>query len=577
MSPESQRSTEGTLEYDVSMWHEQESARGSMMPGGSSYSFARSSWMTNSMNTTTRGRGAARSARRTATNLDLKNLFISPNEIQLKEKIGSGGSGVVRRGIWSGTEVAVKQLFIGSQGVMDLEEMELLRHEAAVFASLRHPNVALFLGACLERPTCFIVTQLYPKGSLQDLLHNKAYELSWDMKCRLAGDAARGLKYLHTFNPPIIHRDMKSSNILIDESFRARITDFGLTKHRMFTGSATSPSDDIHTTNVGTLRWTAPELLAASIQGQDSMEYAAGVDVYSFGVVMFEIAMRKLPFEFVKYNNQVEKDVIAGKRPTSYPGCSPPGKLFWHKFGTPWSILMEDCWHQNPTERPAMEVVVERLERLSLSSGRIEDIEPKSAPAAIQMAESPQLAQSLSVLTEDTTLTVEEQLEQCRIENQGLRQELAGSSRKLRGAQAEKDAAFGFITELHANLGAQQNECAYLRQKLREYQAAAKEVRNQYWREQNAELKKLQEGGKKETMAQMQRLRRDLAEKSAELNRITELCRAANQEVDNCNVEILSLKRRLKQNRSGDRGSANSSLNGSKVEPKMFPGMTPTI
>lgn len=578
LSMDGRRIADGALEYDAALWHEGGSAQDSVPYSGSWNDDGMSSntedrfstdVRMSHMNATARGT----SSRRTAVSLDMSNLFISPNEIQLKEKIGSGGSGVVRRGIWSGTAVAVKQLFIGSQGVIDQAEMEMLRHEAAVFASLRHPNVALFLGACLERPTCFIVTQLYPKGSLQDLLHNKEVELNWDMKCRLAGDAARGLKYLHTFNPPIIHRDVKSSNILIDDSFRARITDFGLTKHRMFTDAACAPSDDLHTANVGTLRWTAPELLEASVSGQSSLEYSSGVDVYSFGVVLFEIATRKLPFEFVKYNTQVEQDVIEGKRPTSYPGCSPPGKLFWHAFGTPWTILMEDCWNQNPAERPSMEVVVERLERLALASGPIEDIEPRSTSSALQMGESPRTMDSL---LNPETLTVEEQLDLCRRENALLKEDLQkaqAEARSLHGVKKEKDAALSFIAELRTNVSSQQNECAYLRHKLREYQNSAKMTLEQYRVEQEAELKALKDGGKSGAIA---RLKTELAEKTAELNRVTELCRTANQEVGNCNLEILALKRRIKQNRSG---SSTSSLSGSnpKLESKMIPNSFPPM
>ena len=124
---------------------------------------------------------------RIAGALNPKAIFISPNEVHFGEKIGSGGSGIVRKATWRGTEVAVKQLFLSSMGELDLKEMELLMHEAAVFAALRHPNVALFMGACFEPPNCFLVTQLYPRGSLEDLLYDKTQQLDWPTRCCLAG------------------------------------------------------------------------------------------------------------------------------------------------------------------------------------------------------------------------------------------------------------------------------------------------------------------------------------------------------------------------------------------------------
>eukprot|EP00658_Telonema_sp_P-2_P076448 TRINITY_DN6691_c0_g1_i2.p1 TRINITY_DN6691_c0_g1~~TRINITY_DN6691_c0_g1_i2.p1 ORF type:complete len:581 (-),score=76.30 TRINITY_DN6691_c0_g1_i2:314-2056(-) len=547
-------------------------------------------------NSTTMGPTTNYSSRRIAALVDMKHLFISPNEIQVKEKIGSGGSGVVHRGVWHGTDVAVKTLFICSQGEIDAQEMEMLRHEAAVFASLRHPNVALFLGACLERPSCFLVTQLYRHGSLQDLLENaKPNEIDWEFKTRLAGDAARGLNYLHTFNPPIIHRDVKSSNILIDDSFRARITDFGLTNHQILSQRDGSVSSDMLTTDVGTLRWTAPELIQASRAGENYKAYGASVDVYSFGIVLWEIAMRRLPYSQVKYNLQVEKDVVDGKRPTSYPGCSPPGKLYWHPFGTPWTILMEECWSQNPSDRPSMEAVVERLERIALSSARAgRSIEEPTArnrmtrtpsPPPSRITRTPSPPTSRSTRTPPTCRTpsppgpaltpVEAAVSSCSTSSfdrdpapiMDSQKSLALTETQL--LHADLAALQSEREELRMVLNTTESENFYLRQRLREYESSARLTLQQYTKQQMAKSQASTRGPNPNPQLIVQQLRAQLEETLEELHRVTELCRSANQEVATCNAEIISLKRRVrKQARRNTAGSANSSAS---TRHKMIP------
>lgn len=145
--------------------------------------------------------------------------------------------------------------------------------------SLRHPNIVLFYGACVKYPDLALVLEFCERKSLMNLLADKSVPLSWMDKRRIALEIARGMNYLHSFQPPIIHRDLKSLNVLIDEHLRAKIGDFGWTR----------PKADKMTAKIGTFQWMAPEVIT-------SESYSEKADVYSFGIILWEIATREPPY-----------------------------------------------------------------------------------------------------------------------------------------------------------------------------------------------------------------------------------------------------------------------------------------
>ena len=125
-----------------------------------------------------------------------------------------------------------------------------------------------------------LVTELM-HCSLRDLIKEDKFKLDHEMIARMTLDIARGMTYLHNLSPPILHRDLKSANILSDEKCQLKIADFGLS--RQMASSSTM-------TTCGTTRWVAPEVL-------QNGRYAESADVWSFGVVMWEMATRREPFE----------------------------------------------------------------------------------------------------------------------------------------------------------------------------------------------------------------------------------------------------------------------------------------
>ncbi|CAL0314505.1 unnamed protein product [Lupinus luteus] len=148
-------------------------------------------------------------------------------DLELREEIGQGSYAVVHHGIWNGSDVAVKVYF--GNGYTE-ETLQDYRKEIGIMKRLRHPNVLLFMGAVYSPQRLAIMTELLPRGSLFKILHNNNQTLDIRRRLRMALDVARGMNYLHRRNPPIVHRDLKSSNLLVDKNWTVKVGDFGLSK-----------------------------------------------------------------------------------------------------------------------------------------------------------------------------------------------------------------------------------------------------------------------------------------------------------------------------------------------------------
>ncbi|XP_021679475.2 serine/threonine-protein kinase CTR1 isoform X2 [Hevea brasiliensis] len=158
-------------------------------------------------------------------------LEISWDELHIKERVGAGSFGTVHRAEWHGSDVAVKVLTV--QDFHDDQLREFLR-EVAIMKRVRHPNVVLFMGAVTKRPHLSIVTEYLPRGSLYRLIHRPAAGEMLDQRRRLrmALDVAKGINYLHCLNPPIVHWDLKSPNLLVDKNWTVKVCDFGLSRFK---------------------------------------------------------------------------------------------------------------------------------------------------------------------------------------------------------------------------------------------------------------------------------------------------------------------------------------------------------
>ncbi|XP_048332557.1 probable receptor-like protein kinase At1g80640 isoform X5 [Ziziphus jujuba] len=213
--------------------------------------------------------------------VDYKILEKATNNFLESNILGEGGFGCVYKArMEDNLLVAVKKLDCGSQDAV--REFE---NEVDLLSKIQHPNIISLLGCCTHCDTGFIVYELMHNGSLETQLHgpSRGSALTWHMRMKIALDAARGLEYLHEHcRPPVIHRDLKSSNILLDANFNAKLSDFGL-----------AVADGAHKNNIklsGTLGYVAPEYLLDGKLTDKS-------DVYAFGVVLLELLLGRRPVE----------------------------------------------------------------------------------------------------------------------------------------------------------------------------------------------------------------------------------------------------------------------------------------
>ncbi|XP_059303398.1 probable serine/threonine-protein kinase SIS8 isoform X2 [Lycium ferocissimum] len=182
---------------------------------------------------------------------DVADCEIPWEEITLGERIGLGSYGEVYRGDWHGTEVAVKKFL--DQDITG-ESLEEYKSEVMIMKRVRHPNVVLFMGAVTRPPNLSIITEFLHRGSLYRLIHRSNNQLDERRRLRMALDTARGMNYLHNCTPVIVHRDLKSPNLLVDKNWVVKVCDFGLSKmkHNTFLSSRST---------AGTAEWMAPEVL----------------------------------------------------------------------------------------------------------------------------------------------------------------------------------------------------------------------------------------------------------------------------------------------------------------------------
>ncbi|THG22659.1 receptor-like protein kinase HSL1 [Camellia sinensis] len=209
--------------------------------------------------------------------------------------IGSGFSGKVYKAILSnGETIAVKKLW-GRSKMEDSGDIEKgwiqddgFEAEVETLGKIRHKNIVKLWCCCVTGNCKLLVYEYMPNGSLGDLLHSKKSGLlDWPMRFKIAMDAAEGLSYLHHgCVPPIVHRDVKSNNILLDEDFRARIADFGVAKALDAIGMGTQTMSAI----AGSCGYIAPEYAYTLRVNEKS-------DIYSFGVVILELVTGRLPVD----------------------------------------------------------------------------------------------------------------------------------------------------------------------------------------------------------------------------------------------------------------------------------------
>ncbi|XP_066287041.1 uncharacterized protein [Branchiostoma lanceolatum] len=271
----------------------------------------------------------------------LRNCQIVEKDIiySTKDLLGEGAFSRVFRGVYNGTEVAVKRL----RSPLSAADKNYFGAEVSLLRELRHPRVVLLLGVCTTADLPIMVLEYMAQGSLYHWLHGEERpDLDHVLYYQIARDTALGMNYLHNRKPAVLHLDLKSMNVLLDSQLRAKIADFGFSKLRHDADVKASQSGHLR----GTPAWMAPELIN---QGNITTK----VDVYSFGMILWEMLTRKHPYLGLSMF-QVMECVRLNQRP-EIPDYCPIGL----------SRLIGLCWAHNPARRSSFKDILISLESLS--------------------------------------------------------------------------------------------------------------------------------------------------------------------------------------------------------------------
>ncbi|KAI7981194.1 Serine/threonine-protein kinase STY13 [Camellia lanceoleosa] len=247
---------------------------------------------------------------------------IDPSKLIIKGVLARGTFGTVHRGVYDGQDVAV---YRGNNGRFRAE----------------HTNENGQIG--MPSNICCVVVEYLPGGALKSyLIKNRRRKLAFKVVVQMALDLSRGLSYLHS--QKIVHRDVKTENMLLDKTRTVKIADFGVARVE-----ASNPSD--MTGETGTLGYMAPEVLNGN-------PYNRKCDVYSFGICLWEMYCCDMPYPDLSFSEVTSAVVRQNLRP-EIPRCC-PGSL---------ANVMKRCWDASPDKRPEMDEVVSMLEAIDTSKG----------------------------------------------------------------------------------------------------------------------------------------------------------------------------------------------------------------
>ncbi|CAI0381314.1 unnamed protein product [Linum tenue] len=263
---------------------------------------------------------------------------IDASQIKVENKVASGAYGDLYKGMYCSQEVAVKVL---KPERVSAEMLREFSQEVYIMRKVRHKNVVQFIGACTQPPNLCIVTEFMARGSIYDFLHKQNGVFKLPSLIKVAIDVSKGMNYLHQNS--IIHRDLKTANLLMDENEVVKVADFGVARVQTQSG--------VMTAETGTYRWMAPEVI-------EHKPYDHKADVFSFGIVLWELLTGELPYAYLTPLQAAVGVVQKCLRPTIPKQTQP--RL---------AELLEKCWKQDPTQRPSFCEIIDILQKIAKEVG----------------------------------------------------------------------------------------------------------------------------------------------------------------------------------------------------------------
>ncbi|TYJ10108.1 hypothetical protein E1A91_A11G185800v1 [Gossypium mustelinum] len=259
---------------------------------------------------------------------------IDARQLKIENRIASGSYADLYRGTYCSQEVAIKVL---KPEQITREMLREFSQEVYIMRKIRHKNVVQLIGACTRSPNLCIVTEFMARGSIYDYLHKQRGVFKLPSLLKVALDVSKGMNYLHQNN--IIHRDLKTANLLMDENQVVKVADFGVARVQSQSG--------VMTAETGTYRWMAPEVIKHK-------PYDHKADVFSFGISLWEILTGELPYGLLTPLQAAVAVVQKNLRPTIPKHTHPRLRE-----------LLERCWLQDPSQRPNFSEIIDILKQIA--------------------------------------------------------------------------------------------------------------------------------------------------------------------------------------------------------------------
>ena len=280
--------------------------------------------------------------------------IIDYNQLKFEELIASGSTCTVHKGVYKNMKVAIKRLLTPNSHD-SVKFMKEFKRELSLLISLpHHPNLLTLIGFCIKANNIFLVTEFCEGGTLFDILYRKHIDrkLTFRQKVKILLDVTRGMQFLHQLKRQIIHRDLKSLNILIDKKikddsldFQAKIADFGLAR------SFDNPTDFV-TKRMGTFHWMAPEIFS-------DKPYNTKTDMYAFAIIVWEIFAEKTPYYHLDSPTKIIKYVYYDNGRPYIEDCQ-----FDERFKKDIVELIKKNWDKSGSNRQEFDEVYKVLDRV---------------------------------------------------------------------------------------------------------------------------------------------------------------------------------------------------------------------
>mmetsp|Transcript_120854 Transcript_120854/g.188812 ORF Transcript_120854/g.188812 Transcript_120854/m.188812 type:complete len:467 (+) Transcript_120854:62-1462(+) len=280
---------------------------------------------------------------------------VNRSDVQVGKELSRTLKSVVHRATWNGIDVVAKFALARSDGAaLSGEAEEELMHEISVLATIRHPDLVMFLGCCLQESPIMFISQFMPGGDLERYYASKRSDAG-QPRCpplkvvnRWSRSILRALNFLHHCSQPIIHRDLKPLNIMLTDVLEVKVTDFGISKAtcKYTRGLSKFEQSDSYfmTGGVGSWRYMAPEVARHQV-------YTEKVDIYSFGLVLYFMSSGRQPFHEYDNAEKILDDYAKGDEPRPRLNECPPV----------FRPIMEAAWHPRPSDRLEAGELIELL------------------------------------------------------------------------------------------------------------------------------------------------------------------------------------------------------------------------